>query len=413
MDDLLELIAEHPKGIAPAELERRFNGSRATLNRRLREEVEKKTITTIGKGPATRYFSADPMAAIRSYFEKPHTERKVARYREELLAPAPVISSETMESLGRLPRYDADKRELTRFLIDFSCASSVLEGGTYSLLDTQALIEYGEKSPGKPLEDAFLVLNHKEAFEALYDDMRLETIFRVHDLLTSDHDLEELADSRHFLRKQYRGVVREYEDVDIAQSTYQPPFRPGTGYLTRTLNQVLEQAGKIENPVQAAFYLMTRIPYLQPFKDGNKRTSRAICNVPLIKAGLPPISFVDFGKRDYIVSMLAFYELGDTSLAEQCFTNAYVKSIERLGLGATRPTLKDKWKALPATGTHKGEIMAIEDHEVIQNVGRGNYVVWDAERLSGAQFNVGEIVTIEQSGKVRFSRGQANTGISR
>jgi Fic family protein len=83
-------------------------------------------------------------------------------------------------------------------------------------------------------------------------------------------------------------------------------------------------------PVQAAFYLLTRIPYLQPFQDGNKRTSRALCNVPLLQAGLPPISFVDFAKQDYIVSLLAFYELGDVRLAERCFVAAYKKSAARL-----------------------------------------------------------------------------------
>lgn len=96
--------------------------------------------------------------------------------------------------------------------------------------------------------------------------------------------------------------------------------------------KILATADAIENPMQAAFYMLTQIPYLQPFRDGNKRTSRAMCNVPLIRAKRPPISFVDFGKQDYIVSMLAFYELGDTKLAERCFLDAYGKSIARLGI---------------------------------------------------------------------------------
>jgi hypothetical protein len=87
-----------------------------------------------------------------------------------------------------------------------------------------------------------------------------------------------------------------------------------------------KQLAKMDRPV------VQRIPCLQPFKDGNKRTSRAICNIPLIRAGLPPISFVDFGKQDYIVSLLAFYELGDTRLAERCLVEAYTKSIARLGI---------------------------------------------------------------------------------
>lgn len=118
--------------------------------------------------------------------------------------------------------------------------------------------------------------------------------------------------------------------MDIRLSTYLRPFRPGAGYLQRMLEQVLQTASGIQNPVQAAFYLLSRIAYLQPFKDGNKHTAQVICNVPLIKANLPPISFVDFGKKDYLMAMLAFYELGDIRLLEQTFVAAYAKSISWL-----------------------------------------------------------------------------------
>lgn len=262
-------------------------------------------------------------------------ERPLARYEESRLESAPALSALAIAELGSVPPYHLSKRELSKFLIDFACASSVLEGGTYSLLDTQALIDYGERSQGKPVADAFLVLNHKEAFEYLYEHLSFDAIYKVQDLLTSDHDLVELRDTPHFLPADERGKVREFAEVDIRFSTYLPPFRPGSGYLQDMLHKILQTAQTLA-PVQAAFYLLTRIPYLQPFKDGNKRTSRAICNVPLLQAGLPPISFVDFAKQDYIISMLAFYELGDIRLAEQCFIAAYKKSIARLALSPRR-----------------------------------------------------------------------------
>ncbi|MDP1605948.1 MAG: Fic family protein [Rhodocyclaceae bacterium] len=332
MDNLLEIIGGFPQGASPKQIMQRVSLSRPTLNRRLVEELARGTIVVKGRGPATRYTVADPLAAQRAYFDKPYTERIIARYREELLEFEPGLSEAALASLGNLPPYSMDKRALGKFLIDFSCASSVLEGGTYSMLDTLALIEYGEKAAGKPIEDAFLVLNHKEAFEFLHDNPRLDSIFRVHDLLTNDHDLPQLQSSRHFLTKPFRGVPREHTDVDIALSSYVPPFRPGTGYVGKMLGRILDRAASIANPVQAAFYLLTRIPYLQPFQDGNKRTSRAMCNVPLLQSNLPAVSFVDFGKRDYIVSMIAFYELGDVMLAEACFVDAYNRSIGRLGI---------------------------------------------------------------------------------
>ena len=332
MNDLLDFIADHPKGLSAGEIERQFQLSRTTLNRRLKDAVQAGLILVTGKGPSTRYYSADPLSALRAYFAKPHTEREMAPYQEARLGSLPALSRETEERFAGVAARRLDKRELGAFLIDFACASSALEGGSYSLLDTQALIEYGEKPAGKPIEDAFLVLNHKEAFEYLHDHMALDSIYKVHDLLTNDHDMPALEDAPHFLPRASRGVVREHRDVNVRFSTYLPPYRPGTGYLKQKLEAILQMAEGISNPIQAAFYLLSRIAYLRPFEDGNKRTSRALCNVPLVKANLPPISFVDFGKQDYILSMLAFYELGDIRLLEACFANAYAKSIARLGL---------------------------------------------------------------------------------
>lgn len=327
LGDVLACIRELPAGASPAELERRLGVSRSSVNRQLRAQMQAGRIIARGNGPARRYFDADPLAAIRQYFDRPHTERPVVRYREDLLEFVPTVGVGDCAFLGH--GRPLEKKEMTRFLIDFSCASSILEGGTYSLLDTQALIEYGERNSGKPLADAILVLNHKRAFEYLFDHRSLDAIFRVHDLLTDDHGMDELAGAPHFLERRFRGVAREYEDVDIAFCVYAPPFRPGTGYVGKMLGRILQNAREIADPVDGAFYLLTRIPYLQPFKDGNKRTSRALCNIPLLNAGLPPISFVDFGKRDYIVSMLAFYELGDVRMARRCFIDAYEKSARR------------------------------------------------------------------------------------
>lgn len=328
MQDLLNIITASPNGISAGEIAKRVSLSRPTINRRLKDAIDAKLIISKGEGSARIYLDADPLRPIRQYFETPLSDRPFAKYREELLEYHPSLDTFNLQPDGG--EFQIDKRDLVQFLVDFACASSVLEGGTYSLLDTQALIEYGERAEGKPLSDAFLVLNHKNAFEYLYDNLALDSIFEVHKRLTDDHGLAELQSSPHFLQKDQLGRVREYEEVRINTTTYSPPFRPGTGYIKKMLNLVLETSVSIKNPIESAFYLFTRLPYLQPFADGNKRTSRAMCNVPLMRAGLPPISFMDFSKRDYIVSMLSFYELGDTKFAATTFSSAYQKSCKRL-----------------------------------------------------------------------------------
>lgn len=335
MKDVLSIITASPKGISAGEIEKRMSLSRPTINRRLKEALDAGLIIAEGKGAARVYVDADPLRSIRQYFNTPLADRPFAKYREELLEYHPSLEHFKLKPASGLK---IDKRDLVQFLVDFACASSALEGGTYSLLDTQALIEYGEKAEGKPISDAFLVLNHKNAFEYLYDHLALESIFEVHKRLTDDHGLPDLKGSAHFLESEQQGVVREYEEVRINTTTYSPPFRPGTGYLKKMLEYILATSTSIEDPIESAFYLLTRLPYLQPFADGNKRTSRAMCNVPLMLAGLPPISFMDFGKQDYIISMLSFYELGDTKFAAATFSSAYQKSCRRL----QKPALLDE-----------------------------------------------------------------------
>lgn len=337
MDEIINIVKNAPAGISAGGIEAVAKVSRATINRKLRDAVNAGEIVKEGKGQSIIYRDADPLRAIKSYFEKPHTERPIAPYREDLLSASPEFDISSLAPISSFR--PLEKRDMVKFLVDFACASSILEGGTYSLLDTQALIEYGEKAPGKPLPDAFLVLNHKNAFEFLYDNrhLNIETIVEVHKRLVSNHNIDELRSAPHFLEEDRCGLVREYEEVNIAQSTYLPPVRPGTKYILRMLEKIVRTSGEINDPVQSAFYILTRLPYLQPFNDGNKRTSRVMCNVPLLNAGLPPISFVDFSKRDYIVSLLAFYELGDVRMASRCFCDAYMKSCNRLGLIDIRP----------------------------------------------------------------------------
>ena len=206
----------------------------------------------------------------------------------------------------------------------------MLEGGTYSDLDTQALILYGQRNPNKSVEDALLVLNHKQAIEYLWSNRTLDiaNICAMHGMLTDRHNMAEVEDSDHFLPSVQRGVPREYEDVNLGRSAYLPPFRPGSGYIKKALIDIVSIANSL-SAVESAFYLMTRIPYLQAFANGNKRTARLAANLPLLSHGLLPISFVDFNRAQYIQGMAAFYELNNLQIIENTFIDGYVRSIIR------------------------------------------------------------------------------------
>src|SRR5208283_1973516 len=72
---------------------------------------------------------------------------------------------------------------------------------------------------------------------------------------------------------------------------------------------ILEKANAISDPFEQAFFLMVQLPYLQPFEDVNKRVSRLAANIPLIRADLCPLSFVDVPERAYMAGTLGVYEM--------------------------------------------------------------------------------------------------------
>ncbi len=55
--------------------------------------------------------------------------------------------------------------ELERFVIELSWKRSKIEGNTYTLLDTERLIQEAAEAPGHSHDEAVTILNHKRAFD--------------------------------------------------------------------------------------------------------------------------------------------------------------------------------------------------------------------------------------------------------
>jgi Fic/DOC family protein len=223
------------------------------------------------------------------------------------------------------------QRILSRLLIDLSWNSSRLEGNTYSLLDTQRLIEAGETAEGKAATDAQMILNHKAAIEFLVeaaDDIAFNryTILNLHALLAENLLPDPAA----------AGRVRQIA-VNIGRSVYHPIDMPPV--LNECFDEVLAKAEAIDDPFEQSFFIMVQLPYLQPFEDVNKRVSRLAANIPLFRRNLAPISFVDVPDDTYTWGTLGVYELNRTDLLKDVFLWAYERSAGRYA--AIRQTTGD------------------------------------------------------------------------
>lgn len=222
---------------------------------------------------------------------------------------------------GAHPAGTLATRILQRLLIDLSWNSSRLEGYTYSLLETQRLIELGAAAEGRHAFETQMILNHKEAICFLVEGIdeigfNRYSICNLHAILSSNLLPDERAAGR--LR---------HIPVGIEGSVFHPLEVPQL--IEECFDQVLAKAEAIRDPFEQSFFVMVQLPHLQPFDDVNKRVSRLSANISLIRANLSPISFVDVPRSLYTQALLAVYELKDVSLRREVFMWSYMRSAAR------------------------------------------------------------------------------------
>jgi hypothetical protein len=367
---LLQIIGSHPEGVGRETLAQEYNArSRTpiawrTLLRRLADLAASGRITPAGKGPRRVYRVAgapavlpervpeqratpaeadeeayvtlsEAGAEVRSLVRRPISQRQPVGYRIEFLEAyrpgrtwyLPAELRRQLHTMGTTadperPAGTFARDVFDRLLIDLSWASSRLEGNTYSRLDTQNLIRFGQEAEGKDGQQAQMILNHKRAIEFLVDEAEVvgfdrRTVTTLHSAL-SENLLDDPRDE---------GGIRK-RPVRISGTPYVPVAIPKV--IEDALDLLLELASAIPDPFEQAFFAMVHIPYLQPFTDVNERTSRLVANIvaniPLIRANLCPLSFIDVPERAYVEGTLGVYEQNRVELLRDVFAWAYARS---------------------------------------------------------------------------------------
>jgi len=362
---ILAVVAEFPEGASVEDIRGVIDRKlpRRTLQRRLALLVKQRRLIVEGRGRASRYRKSPNDTEIRpqtitATFEvltpkveiyipiSPEGKSIKEAVREPLQNRQPVgynrkfldayrpnetfyLSADTRQRLLELGRSsDADRPAGTfarqifnRLLIDLSWNSSRLEGNTYSLLETERLLELGESAEGKDAREAQMILNHKAAIELLVEQaaeigFNRYTILNLHALLSDNL----LADPRAC------GRLRAIP-VAIAGTSYHPLEVPQL--IEECFQQILDTASAILDPYEQSFFVTVHLPYLQPFEDVNKRVSRLALNIPLVRQNLCPVSFVDVPEPAYIDGILGVYELNRVELLRDVFVWAYDRSCAR------------------------------------------------------------------------------------
>ncbi len=301
-----------------------------TVKRHLSEMVSEGILILAGSGRSTSYkiSSKGRLFAdvdVKKYcFIDPDNRKGLKAYNFNLLSAMPVeiftdqeqqiLDNATDVYLKRtkdLP-LTIQKKELERLVIELSWKSSKIEGNTYTLLDTEKLILENKEAPGHSKKEAQMILNHKDAFNYIHENAQsFQNLTRK--------NLEELHVI--LVKGLSVGLGLRQKQVGITGSIYTP--LDNVHQITEAVEALSVAVHKMPNAYSKALVALIGISYIQPFEDGNKRTSRLMANAILLSHSLAPLSYRSVNEDDYREAILVFYELNSLVAMKKIFVEQY------------------------------------------------------------------------------------------
>ncbi len=295
-----------------------YDLSEDTLQRELKLLTEFGMILSVGSGPS-RLHELSTLGRLEikrseqdidSYMGDEY--RQPSRYLPDIassLAGYLAESTFSAEEKSIVSKYSefvktADTSILARWrqkwLIEFAWKSSSIEGNTYSILETETLLLDKIEAVGKSHQEALMIVNHQKAYDFIlehkqdYQTISVAQVLHLHKLLVEGLDVS-------------FGV--RSAPVRISGSRYIPLTH--SHQIEEGLKKVVDAINLIIEPLDKALASLLLIAYLQPFADGNKRTSRVLANAILESHNYPPITLGGIEPTRYRRACIAFYELSD------------------------------------------------------------------------------------------------------
>lgn len=309
-----------------------FDVAKITINRDVKKLVDERALEKKGAGRSTTYMLAELVQApidVDRYFEKDARQREIRPafnfdvfshmgdlFSDQEIQQLDGLKHQYQKKVSSLP-HDVLQKEWERFTIELSWKSSQIEGNTYSLLQTEQLLKEHKEAAGHTKEEAVMILNHKKAVDHIvaarenFDTVTRQQIEDVHALIVQGMSVT--TGLRSIL---VRITGTEYTPLDNVHQ------------IREALDSACETANGQSNPFIRAFVLTVLIAYIQPFVDGNKRTSRLIGNAVLMAQDCPPLSYRSIDELEYKKAMLLFYEQNSAVYIKQLFIEQIEFSVE-------------------------------------------------------------------------------------
>lgn len=301
--------------------------NRKTIQRDLAELIEKNLILQEGLARNTYYYISDlnkifEDVDIDEYFKKDYEKREIKESFDFWIFEklwADIFTTEETEELlllqstflKNISSYDSQtliNKEYERIMIEFSWKSSAIEGNTYSLLNTEALIKENIPDTTKTQHETQMILNHKDAFnESIQNRQELKEL-KIQDIEYIHSVLIKRLDVAKNIRKHAVGITwTRYKPLD---NDFQ---------IKEALAECINLINRKESFFEKAFIALILLSYIQAFEDGNKRTARMFSNAILLAYNSIPLSYRVVDIVEYKKASILFYEIGNISYFKKIF----------------------------------------------------------------------------------------------
>ena len=203
-----------------------------------------------------------------------------------------------------LPR-DIRESLLKQIIAVWTYDSTAIEGNTLTLGETFKVLESGLTISGKPLREHQEVYGHARAIDLMDGMVQQNSIsendlFDLHKAVMDKSAMDYLRPIGHWKREE-NGTTGMKAGKIIYMEYASPSHTPTL--MERWLVEFNQKLDGVKTAKQAIeIYAWTNLSYVRvhPFFDGNGRMARLLANLPVLRAGFPPIVIDVAGRANYI-----------------------------------------------------------------------------------------------------------------
>ena len=309
--------------------------SKVTLLRDLDKLVSAALVEKSGTGRATKYALSFHTAQtlpidVADYFSRDADDRELRSEQfnfgvfQEMHHLLTAEELEELDALNAIFRQKKEKlsprlqqKEFERLTVELAWKSSKIEGCSYNVLEVERLLKEGI-APQKTAEETQMVMNHKKALDYVleqpdyYKEITVAKIEEIHTLLTAGLGVE-------------RGIRSGM--VGIVGTNYRP--LDNKFQIREALDRLATLLNETKNTIERTLLAVLMISYIQPFEDGNKRTSRILGNSILLADDYCPLSYRSADEIEYKKGIILFYEQNNISYFKQLFLEQFRHAVSK------------------------------------------------------------------------------------